>query len=499
MKCFEHRLGSVSLTTFVLHHFRTHNTLRFAAHEFFKSQIPILETSDLSKPTFDALAALILKKMYRSNFTIMTEGDETNASLYVVRSGEVSLKSKSNNEEKIIKAGGFFGESILEMDIGGLKETTFYNTEYTVMTLDQPVVLGMLSIEYCRKVFDTTMIGKQRFDFGKKLEAPTLLKDLEKHTIVGAGSFGQVWLVSHVGSDGERRPYALKIQSKSELIKSYQAKGVVQEKKIMEKLNHPFLPNLVATYQDKKFIYMLSAFIQGGELYSIMYSSTRDGIDEMNANFYAAGILEGLSHMHRNLILYRDLKPENVMIDKDGFPVIIDFGFAKYVPNKTYTLCGTPLYLAPEVIQNRGHDRGADHWSFGVLIYEMIEGRTPFYEYGIGQMKCFQRICDGCFEFDPKRKTSPEVEDLIRSLLVVEPTQRIGSLADGINEIYAHRWFAGMNFGKLRQKGVKAPWVPEVKNALDATNFESWDHLEDKSMSNESPISAYQQRIFESF
>lgn len=162
-------------------------------------------------------------------------------------------------------------------------------------------------------------------------------------------------------------------------------------------------------------------------------------------------------------------------------------------------MCGTPLYLAPEVIQNRGHDKGADHWSFGVLIYEMIHGTTPFYEVGMRQMECFQRICDGYFEFDPKINMSLEVEDLIRRLLVVEPRRRIGSLANGINEIYTHRWFSEINFGRLRQKRIKAPWVPEVKDALDSTNFESWDHLEDKSMSNESPISSYQQRIFETF
>ncbi len=278
--------------------------------------------------------------IYPPNFTIMTEGKETDACLYIVRSGQLSIKSKRNKKKKIINAGGVFGKSALEMDIGGLKEETVYKSEYTVTTLDQPVVLGMLSIEYCRKVFDTTMIGKQGLNSVEKPEAPALLKDLEKHTIVGAGTFGQVWLVSYVGSGGKRRPYALKIQSKSELIKGHQAKGVVQEKKIMEKLNHPFLSNLVATYQDKRFIYMLSLFIQGGELYSIMYSSTRNGIDETNANFYAAGILEGLSHMHRNLILYRDLKPENVMIDKDGYPVIIDFGFGTYenCTKKHYTL-----------------------------------------------------------------------------------------------------------------------------------------------------------------
>ena len=257
----------------------------------------------------------------------MTEGKESNANIYVVRSGEVALKSKSKEEEKIIKAGGCFGENILEMDIGCLKETTVYDTEYTITTLDQPVVVGVLTIVSCRNVFDTTTLGKPC----ETLDAtPISLKDLEKHAIIGAGTFGQVWLVSHVSSDGGRRPYALKIQSKRELIKSCQAKGVVNEKKILEKLNHPFLSHLAATYQDKKCIYMLMDFVQGGELFSILHSNTRDGIDETNVNFYASGILEGLSHMHRRHIVYRDLKPENVMIDKDGYPVLIDFGFGTF-------------------------------------------------------------------------------------------------------------------------------------------------------------------------
>ena len=260
----------------------------------------------------------------------MTEGETTIATLYIVRSGQVALKSKIKNEEKLIEFGGYFGENMLKIDIGGLKKTTDYDTKYTLMTLDEPVVVGTLTIESCRNVVDTTTLGTKKINAVEKSNTPIAMEDLEKHTIIGAGTFGQVWLVSHVGSDGKRRPYAFKIQSKYELIKSHQAKGVVQEKMIMEKLNHPFLTDLAASYQDKKFIYMLLGFVQGGELYSLLHSNTRDGIDEKKVTFYASGILEGLSHMHRSHVLYRDLKPENVMIDKDGYPVIIDFGFGTY-------------------------------------------------------------------------------------------------------------------------------------------------------------------------
>lgn len=219
---------------------------------------------------------------------------------------------------------------MLEIDIGGLKPTSDYNIHYSAMTLSDPVLVGILSIESCRNVIDTTTLGKKSTAIGEKSNTIIAMEDLERHTILGAGTFGQVWLVSHVNSDGERHPYALKIQSKYDLIKCHQAKGVVQEKEIMDQLHHPFLTHLAATYQDRNFIYMLLGVVQGGELYSILHSTTRDGIDEQNVIFYASGILEGLSHMHRSHILYRDMKPENVMIDKEGYPVIIDFGFGTY-------------------------------------------------------------------------------------------------------------------------------------------------------------------------
>lgn len=254
----------------------------------------------------------------------MTEGEEATANLYIVRSGKVRVKS--GGEEKLIGSGGYFGEDMLRIDIGDLQVTAAYNSKCTIETLDGSVVVGVLSIESCRNVLDTTTLGTKKLEVNKRND-PILMDDLVKHAMLGAGAFGQVWLVSHVGSDGERCPYAFKIQSKYELFKNHQAKGVVQEKMIMERLNHPFLTRLAATYQDKRFVYMLMNFVQGGELYSILHSTTRDGIDEKNVIFYASGILEGLSYMHRRHILYRDLKPENVMIDEDGYPVIGDFGF----------------------------------------------------------------------------------------------------------------------------------------------------------------------------
>lgn len=288
----------------------------------------------LSQPTLAALAALFVEKTFPPKTDIIAEGRATGAALYFVRSGKVDVRSRSDKEwNKCVEAGGYFGEEMLELDLGGMKASTDIVAKYTAKTMNEPVVIGVLTLEQCRSVIDTTTLGKQKQSkidlMGSDSNIP--LDSLTRHKILGAGTFGQVWLVSHVGSDGQRRPYALKIQSKYELINNHQAKGVVQEKNIMQQLRHPFLTNLVQTYQDKQFIFMLVGLVQGGELFSLLHQTSYDGISEKDAKFYAAGILEGLSHMHRRHIIYRDLKPENVLIDKEGYPVIIDFGFGMSV------------------------------------------------------------------------------------------------------------------------------------------------------------------------
>ena len=226
---------------------------------------------------------------------------------------------------------------------------------------------------------------------------------------------------------------------------------------------------------------------------------------------------------HRRHIVYRDLKPENVLIDHQGYPVIVDFGFgtynlhsldpifpeiltcpswflaAKHVIGKTYTLCGTPLYLAPEVILNRGHDIGADHWSYGVLLFEMIAGHTPFFSDGMDQISLFRAICAGEYRFPPAGVMSMEIEDLIQRFLVLDPAKRLGSLARALNEIYSHTWYSDIDFNALRHKEISAPWIPDIRDPLDRSNFDDWGHLEDKTLKKDPDLTDDEQKIFKEF
>lgn len=264
------------------------------------------------------------------------EGTGTIATLYIVREGQIRLTSSAHTEYKdvIIKQGGLFGEEMLERDAqrgANPSAEPLYNAKYTA-TVIEDCVLGCLTLTECRTVMDTTSIGKStrsaRFQSIKNEDIP--MSALTRHAILGAGTFGQVWLVSRVTSDGHRKAYALKIQSKYELVRNSQARGVVQEKNIMAQLRHPFIINLVTTYADKQRVYMLLELVQGGELFSLLHRSNSDCIPEVEAKFYASAILEGLGYMHRRSILYRDLKPENVLIDNTGYPVIVDLGFGTF-------------------------------------------------------------------------------------------------------------------------------------------------------------------------
>uniref|UniRef100_A0A7S2MVM4 cGMP-dependent protein kinase n=1 Tax=Helicotheca tamesis TaxID=374047 RepID=A0A7S2MVM4_9STRA len=356
-------------------------------------------------------------------------------------------------------------------------------------------MLGALSLAAAEAVIgDMSRLGKAS-DMNK-LDKNVKLEDLKRHRILGVGTFGQVWMCS-LKTD-KTKVYALKIQNKRELLGHHQVDGVIREKNVMASLDHPFVIKLVNTFQDDKSLYMLLNLVQGGELFSILHTNSRDGVKENSAKFYSACILKGLAYMHDRHILYRDLKPENVLIDGEGYTVIVDLGFAKVVMDKTYTLCGTPLYLAPEVILSRGHDKGADYWSLGVLIYEMIVGGTPFFDSNIDQITLFKRIVRGQFAFPPM-KMSPESQDIIKRLIEKKPTERLGTFARGHEDISEHPWFKNVDFSKIAKKEITAPWIPKIKNSLDATNFDSWDHLEDATKKKTQPLSAREQKRFEAF
>jgi len=461
--------------------------------------IKVIKDSKFDKKTVLSLARRFVDKEFAEGEVIMKEGSTVDAALYFPRGDTVvELSDKSGTRTETLAVGAYFGDDQLKADAesgkNGAKDPTSTKAKYTVKVV-KGGACGVLTLAECRRVVDTLYMGKVRQVTTNKVITNIGMTDLNRHAILGAGTFGQVWLVSM--KKEKKKAYALKIQSKYELVKDGQARAVIDEKNIMAQLHHPFIISLVATFQDKRFVYMLLGLVQGGELFSLLHSKQGDGIPEANAKFYGAGVADGLAFMHRLSIVYRDLKPENVLIDEDGYPVIVDFGFAKKVTDKTYTLCGTPLYLAPEVILNRGHNHAVDHWSLGVLIFEMISGDTPFYKHGMEQMDLFRAIVKGSFE--TPSSLSPAAGSIVREFLMKNPTKRLGSLADREDDVYNHNFFSDINWEELRSKTIKPPHKPKIKDPLDTSNFDDWSHLQDKTLAKYPLLSSDDEKVFKKF
>mmetsp|Transcript_30874 Transcript_30874/g.47321 ORF Transcript_30874/g.47321 Transcript_30874/m.47321 type:complete len:813 (+) Transcript_30874:35-2473(+) len=450
--------------------------------------VPLFANSKFQPYEMARLTDLVTEVTFRKGDVLAEEGQPSKQNLYIIRKGRIVV-SNDNGMINYLGPGDYFGDKNLKDEAGAPSTQT--------ITTEDVTTCGVLTRKAIESVIgDIQRLGKPLPPVTSTLDRSIRFKDLVKFRILGVGTFGKVWLVSHKRTG---TPYALKMLNKREIIGHHQVEGVIREKNIMSSIDHPFVVNLICTYQDDRSLYMLIELVQGGELFSVIHTETRDGIPNSNARFYAACILEALSHLHHRHICYRDLKPENILIDNRGYCVLVDLGFAKIVMDKTYTLCGTPEYLAPEIILSKGHDKGVDFWAFGVLIYEMLVGRSPFYSYGTDQVSLFKRIVQVKYSFPPGGIVTDIAQDLVQRLIVRRQANRFGCLARGDMDIRDHAWFSVIDVEKLLKKKIPAPWVPKIKDPLDASHFDSYRHAENEAPSSKHHLNAHQQALFRDF
>ena len=299
---------------------------------------------------------------------------------------------------------------------------------------------------------------------------------------LGTGTFGRVRLVKHKSTG---KYFALKALKKSEVIRLKQVEHIRSEKDILSRIDHAFIVHLFATFMDETSLYMLMEYVAGGEIFSHLRERGRFSTD--TSRFYAASIISAIQYLHSKNIIYRDLKPENLLLDYRGFLKVTDFGFAKVVTDRTWTLCGTPEYLAPEIIQSKGHGKSADWWALGILIYEMLAGYPPFYDenpFGI-----YQKILANKLEFP--RHFDVHAKDLVKKLLQSDRTKRLGCLKNGAEDIKKHKWFKGYDWVALNQQGQQPPIVPNVKGEGDTQNFDKYpDSIDDPNSAKIDPEKA---------
>lgn len=308
-------------------------------------------------------------------------------------------------------------------------------------------------------------------------------------TTLGTGTFGRVRLVRYK-SNG--KVYALKIIKKYSTIRMKQTEHILAEKEIMAAVEHCFLVNCVGYFQDPTCLYLVMEYVPGGEFFTHLRSAGR--FPTKTAKIYGAEVIIALGYLHSQKIAYRDLKPENLLIDEMGHLKVTDFGFAKRIEYKTWTLCGTPEYLAPEIILSAGHNTGVDWWAIGILIYELLAGYPPF--YADDPLGIYQKILDGKVKF-PNHVEKP-AKDLIKKLLQKDTTKRLGMLKNGVNDIKSHKWFNGLNWDDLEaREGLyqKGPISIAVKRDDDTSHFDEFPD----SFTEPKEIKPEEQALFSSF
>jgi len=297
------------------------------------------------------------------------------------------------------------------------------------------------------------------------------LKDLEIKKTLGIGAFGRIRLVklkSHTSNE-KVQTFALKCLSKKSIVENGLQDHVLNEKNIMGELNHPFILKYYCSMQDDKYIYFLLEVLLGGELFKSLRAETQ--FPERWSRFYAASVLLAFCQIHARKIAYRDLKPENLVMDSKGYLKVVDFGLAKKLEGgKTWTLCGTPDYLAPEVILNEGHDWAVDYWALGVLIFEMTTGSPPF--YADDPMEVYEKILSG--HVSTPSHFSRSLSDLVRKLLKTYQSKRLGRTKGGTSTVMKHKWFSGFDWDALSEKKLEVPIKPIVEDAQDASNFDEY-------------------------
>mmetsp|Transcript_28208 Transcript_28208/g.28494 ORF Transcript_28208/g.28494 Transcript_28208/m.28494 type:complete len:812 (+) Transcript_28208:132-2567(+) len=426
----------------------------------------------------------IVKSLQVEPFTagamILKQGEE-GEKLYIIKEG-VAKVFKDNTDLGTLASGQYFGELALVED-EKRKASVVAETACVLYSLDRRTftgIVGALPKQQRNKLakieswMDRLPSPEERrggSDNSLKPEAPKILfSELREMGLLGSGTFGRVSLVQHTAAS-DKKVYALKAMLKYEIVAHKQEQNVIQEKYVMLESDHPFILKMYATFKDQRHIYMLLEVVQGGELFSVIHTSRSDGIPDEHVKFYGSCIIQAVAYLHSKDIAYRDMKPENCLIDNKGYPKLVDFGFAKKIKSgKTFTLCGTPEYLAPEIVLGRGHNKAVDYWAFGILLFEMEAGYSPFCDpHGTDQVVICKNIVDGKLHFPKKFNT--ECKDLIKHLLKADVGARLGNLKGGPDDIMKHSWFTG-DMNAIYQKKILPPWIPKLRSQLDTSHFE---------------------------
>ena len=415
------------------------------------------ELAALSPAERRQICKLMSKVNYPAGSTIVKEGGLM-TQLHVVHSGEVG-EYKSGRPAATLAEGVVFGQKAL------FRHESASNS----FVAQKPTMCMVVSRESVQRQLGPlgAILDREAEKLARKAQASQIaFGTLAQKKVLGVGTFGTVKLV--VAAEN-KEAYALKCMRKQKVYEMGQVEHTVSECRLLSECEHPFIVRLVRLFEDAASLYLLLELTLGGELFSVLRAEKC--FPERRCCFYSAMIVAAFEYLHSLKIVYRDLKPENLLVDADGYLKVVDFGFAKRVEDRTWTVCGTPEYMAPEIILNKGHGKAVDWWTVGILLYELFIGYPPF--EGNDAMDLYKKIVAGDVKY-PK-KITPSGQDLIRQLLMQDQKNRLGSAKGGAEDVKRHAFYKKLSWQSLLAKKIEAPFKPKISSMLDTSNFEEFD------------------------
>jgi len=442
------------------------------------------------------IASTLAEISYERGDVVITQGEIGNILFFMIE-GEVEF-SKDGKVLNVIKASAdsdkcvYFGERALMRNERRAATVKVVSDSARMLFMDKPSYDALLepfgvlktytggfggpapviSKEGTSTPVKTTKDADVKADVGlgvtesHAFERGTIrFADIQKVSLIGAGGFGAVWLCQHQKTG---HTFALKAQSKGHVVKTGMRTFVISERDMYFSCNSDFVVRLYETFSDAQNLYLLMEAVIGGELFTTYAKHGFSG-SEKHARFYASAVVLALAHMHERHIIYRDLKPENLLLSDQGYLKVADMGLAKVCKGKTFTTCGTPEYFAPEMVQSSGHTVAVDWWALGILVYELMAGKTPF--ESDSQMQTCKKIVQGIAVANMPKVCQSHVGSFIKGMLEKCPNSRLPMKAGGIGNVKRHPWYSNFDWDAFTRQTMIAPYVPNVKHKTDSSNF----------------------------
>ncbi|XP_024273277.1 cGMP-dependent protein kinase 1-like isoform X2 [Oncorhynchus tshawytscha] len=440
-------------------------------------RVPFLRS--LPEDVLMKVSDILEESRYSEGDYIIRQG-ATGDTFYIISSGQVKVtENKSADEEAVLLStlseGHWFGEKALRgEDVRTVN--VIAAGDVTCLVVDRESfkkIIGL--VEDSHNVHKSSEL-KAQSEEDSALLSNASLRDFQVICNLGEGETGHSELVQL--KTNVNCPFTMRVLRKHQILSTAQQECILRERHILMAAHSPFIVRLHRTFRDAKCLYMLTEACLGGELWNLL--KDRGSFDDSSTRFYTACVVEALIFLHHNNITYRDLKPENVVLDQRGYAKVVGFGCAKKVGlgKKTWTFCGTPDYVAPEIILNKGHSVSADLWSLGVFVFELLSGSLPF--CGPDPMKTFTATIRGIDLVEFPKTISKSASSLIKKLCRNNPAERLGNQRNGAKDIQKHKWFEGFNWEGLRKGTLSSPIIPKFISHLEDSKLDPFtDILED--------------------